>query len=63
MTEREAKQLRYLIHRDAPSLTVSVQQIGNGEWVCVTGATFVWDKDDWERVRNQVDIIVKRIIA
>ncbi len=65
MDKREAKRLERLIHLDAPSLTVSVREIGNGEWVCVlnAGDIWIWDEQDWDNNKNSPMITAKRMIA
>ena len=63
MDKKEAKSLERLIHMNAPTLTVSAQQIGNGEWVCVIGSIWIWDEEDWEKCKNHPDILAKRLLA
>lgn len=64
MDWREAEHVRLIIQGDAPSLCVKLRQLGNGEWVCVVAEHIhVWNEADWESVRGQPDIIVKRLIA
>ncbi len=65
MDRKEAARLEHLIKRDAPSLPVTLQQIGNGEWVCVLngGDIWIWDEQDWEDNKNSPMVLAKLMIA
>jgi len=63
MTEKEAKILERLIRQDAPTLPLEREQIGNGEWVLVSGGIHIWDEDNWESIKDHPDILAKRLIA
>lgn len=63
LSERDCKSLERRIKEDAPKLTIKRVQLGNGEWVIVLGTIYIWNEDDWERSKNDPDIVPKRMIA
>ena len=64
-SEREADRVEFCIKRDAPGLSFERVQLGNLEWVIkvTKGPLFIWSEEDWEKKKNESDIIAKRLIA
>ncbi len=64
-SEHEAARIAGAVRRDAPGLDFSLERIGNGEQVVkiTKGPLYIWSEEDWEKKKNESDIIVKRLIA
>lgn len=53
MTKTEAQDLAFDIRAET-GICTNLLQIGNGEWVVLVNRIFVWDAQDWEKVKGQV---------
>lgn len=64
LSEKDAKSLQRKIAAEAPGLGVTTAVIGNGEHICVVSRTvYIWSEQDWEKRKNDPDILAKRMIA